>query len=72
MGARAELAAIYAYYSLCAGVFLQFVDYLQNREKYDKEEEELEGNGREDGGGHGKIQEVEEGCFKITLPAGKR
>ena len=69
-GARAELSAIYAYYALCAGVFLQFVDYLQNREKYDKAEE-TEG-AREDDGRHGKVQEVEEGCFRITLPAGKR
>ena len=68
--ARAELAAIYAYYALCAGVFLQFVDYLQNREKYDREE--MEGEAREDDGRHGRIQEVEEGCFHITLPAGKR
>jgi len=61
--ARAELAAIYAYYSLCAGVFLQFVDYLQNREKYEKEEAEE---------GEAKAEEVEEGSFRITLPFGKK
>lgn len=68
--ARAELAAIYAYYSLCAGVFLQFVDYVQNREKYDREEAGEEAH--EDDGRHGKIQEVEEGSWKITLPVGKK
>jgi len=61
--ARAELAAIYAYYALCAGVFLQFVDYLQNREKYEKEEAEE---------GEAKAEEVEEGSFRITLPFGKK
>jgi len=61
---RAELAAIYAYYALCAGVFLQIVDYLQNREKYNREEM------AEDA--HGQVQEVEEGCWKITLPVGKK
>ena len=62
--ARAELAAIYAYYALCAGVFLQFVDYLQNREKYEQEEKEEETGA--------KAEEVEEGSFRITLPFGKR
>ncbi len=71
--ARAELSAIYAYYALCAGVFLQFVDYLQNREKHEKEEEK--GNMQEDekmyghDGEHGQAHKT---GAASTLPDGKK
>ncbi len=35
--AKAELSAIYAYYALCTGVLLQFVDYAKNRDRYDSD-----------------------------------
>jgi len=73
--ARAELSAIYAYYALCAGVFLQFVDYLQHRDKYDAEEaaeEGQDGKGRNGNLNDKRVREVEEGCFQIDLPFAKK
>jgi hypothetical protein len=37
---KANLIAIYAYYFLVIGVILLFIDFLRNKEKYEKEDYE--------------------------------
>jgi uncharacterized membrane protein len=37
---RANLIAIYAYYFLVIGIILLFIDFLRNKEKYEKEDYE--------------------------------